>query len=235
MQQSHQTFPVLASNADLAEMPPKIFGQMPDPSHSSKELESLARIFDEDCKASVSDTGSDTAGADRPFEQQYDEIDRLLESNFMSLAGQELHSPSSASRRKIESVAATATQDVRKCDEATMDDVRAEINGFGEDVGRLYNDGVMGELRAEIRAFGEDVERLHTRVHEMKSELEKDIEKLRQKNLEMDLWYEAKTAPRDMEDDRLHLGIDGTGEEMEAENEVAPAYSHERGSGDSTQ
>lgn len=223
MQQSHQTSPALASDVDSAEMPHKTFSQMPDPSRSSKKFESLARIFDEDCKASVSDTGSDTTGTDRPFERQYDEIERLLKS----MPSQEFRSSLAVLRREIESVAVTVIKDVRKCDEATMDDVRAEINAFGEDVGRLHNDCVMGELRAEIRAFGEDVERLHKRVHEMKSQLEDDIEKLRQKNLEMDLWYEANTAPRDMEDGHLHSGIDGMGEEVEAENEETSAYSHE--------
>ncbi|CAD6577671.1 MAG: hypothetical protein ASARMPREDX12_008449 [Alectoria sarmentosa] len=217
MQQSHQTSPVLASNADLAEMPPKTFGQMPDPSHLSKKFESFARISDEDCKASV----SDTTGTGRPFEQQYDEIERLLKS----MPSQEFRSPPATLRRENKSVAATVTKDVRKCDEATRDDVRAEINAFGEDV---------GELRAEIRAFGEDVERLHKTVHEMKSQSEDDIEKPRRKNLEMDLWYKAHMAPRDMYDGHLHSGIDGMGEEVEAENEETSAYSPERGIGDST-
>ena len=78
-------------------------------------------------------------------EQQCNELERLANGDVMTFATQEFHSPSPAVRRKIETSAASLDQDAQKYDDAMVDDLRAKIN-----------------------AFGEDIERFHKRVHEVR-------------------------------------------------------------------
>lgn len=150
--------------------------------------------------ASVSDNSSDTASADGVSEQQHDDMEEVANSTILGLANHEHHLSKSALKRDADSLAAMMEED-----------------------GWKYGDASMSDLEARIQAFGEDVERLHERVYGMKSRLEEEIEKSRERNREMDLWYERNVGAVEMEDGCLDWDVDGMDDKGESEDEETSA------------
>ena len=226
MQDNKQQPLVLARNVDFAGNPYNDLSQMPDPVILREKLEDLARMSlssrmscygrfgneetqtshegsvdsaplgtptrsckDEGYESSVPDVDSDDEGASGRPEQQCKEMEK--KANIMLLAEQELDELCGLSVSDIDSGGNAGTNDVR----------------FGM------------KTFAAVKGLAEELERWSKSANDMRSQMEEAIAEARQRNKEMDLWYQSNKSAIDMTDVHLYWGIDGMDEEVESDDE----------------
>lgn len=244
MQQSDQISLTLARNADSTRTSYNNFSQTPDPLILHEKLGDLVRmslssrvshhrtcsdqgwqtIYDEgSCSASsksscedeeydasvsnLSDSGSDTGSCK---DEEYD-------TSSVSDTGSDTGKTNRRSEQEHNEKEMLANREI-------MTNVNQVFGNFAANIKKVvqkYDNVVMDDdVRAEIKAFMENLERLHEMVRKMRSRLEEDIEKLRRKDLEMDVWSGSENTFTDMVDGHMYRGVGRVDEEEEFGYEV---------------